>query len=219
VAELLKTRKEPASESPARPAWQRFLESAGGAALVTVLLGTLAAGIINALVQDKIKERGLKLASYSEELKQLREVDTGILDISGRLMGATEDLIALTSNVFDPKQFSRAQQKVNTNQRTQIRLAWNAADEKWRLESEKLALLLRLHSGQTDVIEAWRNARRSVNTYKDCGADWYLGHAKVKKFVPPDEVTRACSEKKTAAKESLDKLADAMAKAAQTLSQ
>jgi anti-sigma factor RsiW len=57
VAEVLEKRRARDSERRPNPVWQRFLESAGGAALVTVIFGSIAAGLINSLVQEKLRER------------------------------------------------------------------------------------------------------------------------------------------------------------------
>jgi hypothetical protein len=211
VAAVLEQRKPRESEQPSNPAWQRFLESAGGAALVTVLLGSVAAGIINSLVQEKLKERELALTSYQEELKQQQDIATRIVDLVGTSVGAAEDLILLTSEEFNPNLFTGEQKKKMIDQRTQIRETYNRTDTQWRTDQEKLALLIGLHSHiRPGVTEAWRQAQQSVTAYKDCAEEWYSTH--LAEFVTSEDARSACSKEKIAVRTQLEKFSELMQK-------
>ena len=59
VAELLSFRNEKAGE---KPRWQRFLESTGGAALITVLLGGIFGSCITDSLQKGAKDREFQQA-------------------------------------------------------------------------------------------------------------------------------------------------------------
>ena len=206
IAEVLEKRKGRAGGSGSPPAWQRFLESAGGAALVTVLFGTLAAGVINSLVQAKLKERELALASYQEELKVRQDIATRIVDLVGTTMGAAEDIIFLTSREFDPANFSGEQSKRIIAQRNRMRDNYNSADGKWRVEPEELGLLVGLHThDRPDISEAWRGVQRSVTDYKTCAEDWYARFEQAP--VSLEQARSACSRQKNAARSSLEKFA------------
>ncbi|HUI43834.1 MAG TPA: hypothetical protein VL523_17880 [Terriglobia bacterium] len=207
VAELLDRRKGRVGESASHPpAWQRFLESAGGAALVTVLLGSVAAGIINSLVQEKLKERELALASYQDELKQRQDIATRIVELVGATMGATEDIIFLTTDEFDPARFSGEQRNRILDQRNKIQQAYNATDRQWQVEPEELALLIGLHThGQADIGEAWRASQQAVTAYKYCAEDWYARHQR--ESVTSEDARSACGKQKAAARTSLEQFA------------
>ena len=209
VAEVLEKRRARDGERRPNPAWQRFLESAGGAALVTVVFGSIAAGIINSLVQEKLKERELALASYEAELKQQQDIATRIVDLVGTSVGAAEDLITLTTQDFDPSGFSGDERKKIINQRTQIRQTYNSTDTQWRVDREKLALLIGLHSyGQSGITEAWGDAQQAVTAYKDCAEDWYTGHDL--KFVTSEEARSACGKQKSAFQMKLQRFVELM---------
>ncbi len=209
VAEVLERRKPRQIERTPNPAWQRFLESAGGAALVTVLFGSVAAGIINSLVQEKLKERELALASYQEELKQRQDIATRIVDLVGTSVGAAEDLVFLTTQEFDPDRFRGDERKKTIDQRTHIRQTYNLTDTQWRVDQEKLALLIGLHSyGQSDIAAAWREAEQSVTAYKDCAEDWYDRHQQ--EFVVTGEARSACGKERSAVRMRLERFTELM---------
>lgn len=218
VAELLEKRKGPAGASAPHPAWQRFLESAGGAALVTVLFGSVAAGVINSLVQEKLKEREQALASYQDELKQRQDIGTRVAELVGTSMGAAEDLIFLTSEDFNPDRFAGEQRKKTIDQRTKIREVYNTTDTQWRVEREKLALLIAFHThGQLGVTEAWLAAQQSVTAYKDCAENWYGRHPE--EFVASEQARSACGAEKNAAQANLERFAEIMGNVGQKTSE
>jgi hypothetical protein len=209
VAEVLEKRRARDSERRPNPVWQRFLESAGGAALVTVIFGSIAAGLINSLVQEKLRERELALASYEAELKQQQDIATRIVDLVGTSIGAAEDLIILTSQEFDPSRFSGDERKKMIDQRTIIRHTYNSTDTQWRVDQEKLAVLIGLHSyGQSGITEAWGEAQQAVTAYKDCAEEWYNGHDQ--KFVTSEEARSACGKQKSASRMQLQRFIELM---------
>ena len=209
VAEVLAKRKPRESERPSNPAWQRFLESAGGAALVTVLFGSIAAGIINSLVQEKLKERELAVTAFQEDLKQRQDIATRIVDLVGVSVGAAEDIISLTTKDFDPDIFRGEQKRKMIDQRTQIRQTYNSTDARWRTDQEKLALLIGLHShGRPGITEAWREAQQSVTAYKDCAEDWYKAHPE--EFVTSGEARSTCGKEKSAVRMRLEQFSELM---------
>ena len=209
IAEVVEKRRARDSKGRSNPAWQRFLESAGGAALVTVVFGSIAAGVINSLVQDELRERELALASYEAELKQQQDIATRIVDLVGTSVGAAEDLVILTTQEFDPGRYSGDERKKMINQRTHIRQTYNSTDTQWRVDQEKLAFLIGLHShGQSGITEAWREAQQAVRAYKDCAEDWYKGHHQ--EFVTSEEARSACGKEKSAVRVQLQRFTELM---------
>lgn len=209
MAKLLEMRQGRAREGAAPPVWQRFLESSGGAALVTVLFGTLAAGIINSLVQQKLKDRELALAAYQEELKQGQDIAARVVELVGTSMGAAENLVFLTTDEFDPERFSGEQRTKTIEQRTEIREKYNQTDSAWTVESEKLALLVGMHThGQPQIVEAWRSAQKSVTDYKNCAEDWYGRH--LPEPVTAEVARSACGTQKAAVRASLEQFSRLM---------
>ena len=56
IKEILTLRDKARGDNP-KPAWQRFLETTGGAALITVLIGGIMGSIITGLIQQGSKQR------------------------------------------------------------------------------------------------------------------------------------------------------------------
>src|SRR5437764_6648982 len=65
VAEILK-RRAPSENNQQKPLWQRFLETTGGAAVITVLIGGIFGQIISSSIQSSLKEREFQQAWLKE---------------------------------------------------------------------------------------------------------------------------------------------------------
>src|ERR1044071_8086338 len=72
-------------EGGTKPRWQRFLESSGGTAIVTTLIGGIFGAIISGIIQDGTREREFEqswlkargdqaLVAYKEYLDKEQEV-------------------------------------------------------------------------------------------------------------------------------------------------
>ena len=152
-----------------------LLETPGGAALVTVVLGGIVGTIITSQWQERIKQRELSLAAYAEYAKQEQEIANRTYELIGGGIAASDDLLTLTEPAFDLTRYSGEEQKRVAGQRQNIREAFNAQDRKWRAERETLGLLLGYyHHGQPEVIAAWQQAEDSVTHYFDCARNAYL---------------------------------------------
>jgi hypothetical protein len=208
IAEIEKLRHPAKEESPSKPTWQRFLESAGAAALLTALLGGLGA-TLNYFVQEKMKEREMLLASYQQELKDEQALGTTIADLVGRSVATSEDLLMLTSTPFNPDRFSGEQRDRVVSQRTQLRTTYNQVDAEWRMSREKLRLLVGLHShGRAEAVAAWATAEEDLNGYRHCVEDWYDDWVDEKRaYSTTVEARNACQPLKDKLKKSLDAFA------------
>lgn len=78
-----------------RTYWQRFLETSGGAALITVLLGGLMANLINTTTRKDVKPaepqvraEEMRVAAYKEYLDQQRDMVFHASELSGRCVAA-----------------------------------------------------------------------------------------------------------------------------------
>jgi hypothetical protein len=193
IAEALQLRAAP--EAKPKPPWQRFLESTGGAALITVLLGGMLGQCITAQVQkgqqDRqnqqaiesrerefeqawVKARGDQaLLAYQGYLKEEQETVKSAYDLIGSCISAADDLMATTRKDFNPKQYEhdRKQQEIVYEDIDEIRTNYIAVDKKWRAERVKLGLLMGYyHKGQGDVAEAWRATQEALTHYVDFAA-------------------------------------------------
>jgi len=208
LAEILKRRVSLEAGRPARPRWQRFLESSGGTAVITVLLGGLLGQWINWSVQKGLKDREFQqqwmkargdqaLASYNQYLNQENEIVQKIYNLIGSCISASADLIILTSPEFAPGSHTGIEA-----QRTAIRDKYIETDSRWRSEREKLGLLMSYyHHGQPEVAKAWDEAQEAVTDYMDGARKWYMEH-----YMSPVDVSRACEKEEKLLKDRLASL-------------
>ena len=109
AVEYLRGRQSPheKKETDKKPAWLQLFESAGFAALVTVLVGGIAGGIITGKLQDSAKARDAqaatirlahdrKLSAFTEHLARERKVVDEMYLKLGKFVDASRDLTTLS---------------------------------------------------------------------------------------------------------------------------
>lgn len=182
VAKLLARQKPPAADEPTekppekppdKPKWQRFLETSGGTALITVLIGGALGQLISWSFQQNQKDREFQqkwmeargaqaLVSYKEYLDQEQKLMQRTYELIGNCVAATGHLEDIMRPGFSAKQ------------REEYENAFNAASKEWDGESKKLQLLISYyHKGQKDILERWDELSDAVATYKGCTAEKY----------------------------------------------
>ena len=185
-----------------KPAWQRLLESTGGTALITVLIGGVAGQWITATFQEKNKEREMSLAAYSDYVKQEQDIVKRAYELIGTCVAATDDLMVLPQPAFNLDSREGGEKKKLEGQREDIRSRYNDCDLKWRRDRETLGLLMAyFHHGQMEVTAAWRSAEDNVSHYMDCARMFYIS-------TPSSDVElpAPCVMEQTALRQSLDAL-------------
>jgi hypothetical protein len=229
VAEVLQQRAKLGTGDRPKPAWQRFLESTGGAALVTVLLGGLLGQCITSQVQKgqrarehqqalDLKEREFKqtwlkargdqaLIAYQDYLKEEKEVTKRAYELIGSCISASDDLMALTDIDYNPyhPDYGREDRKLISEQRVAMKDKYIEADAKWRAEREQLGLLMAYyHKGREDIDTAWRATQEAVTGYMAFAEDWERKHpeADLKK----EDIDAAARDKKAALQATLSDL-------------
>jgi hypothetical protein len=206
IAEVLAARKT--QESAGKPRWLQFFESAGGVALITVVLGSAGAAVLNSLVQQKLKERELAATAYQEQAKQQQQAIVQASELIASCIGTSEDLAELWAGSFDPSRFSGPQRERILAYRNDTRTKYNTVDSQWRAQSLKLGLSIGLLGRPEDnLAAAWKKVQDSVNDYKHCVEDWNYEHEQSQEFVSYDVSRKACQEKKNQITVELDKFA------------
>jgi hypothetical protein len=204
VAECIK-RREGSREKQGVSRWERFIESTGGAALITVLLGSIAGGYITARYQEGAKRRELELAAYNEYVKQEEAIVRKAYERIGSCISASEDLIALTRPEFQLSRFAGDDRVRVADQRGRLRERFNTADAEWRSERESLGLLMSYyHHGRPEVVEAWRAAQDAMTQYMSCARSWFVQHSA--SAAADDSVKGACAAEKELLRSRLDQL-------------
>ena len=176
-------------ETPPKPGWQRFLESTGGTALITVLLGGVLGQWISTTYQARVREREA-LAAREEALADRRfETHKELLaarlatvretlELIGAVIAASEDLITITRPEWDPALFpDGAQREATLATKREIRETYNRTDARWRNTREGFGFLLGYyHGGDPAVAASWRELVGAVSAYIDCARAWYVAH-------------------------------------------
>lgn len=170
----------PVSEVKPRTYWQRFLETSGGAALISIVLGGLMSGLINAATpndngsrESEIKTREIQVAAYKEYLDQQRDIVFHASELIGRCASTSDGLVALTDPVFDPSQYTGLEP-----QRLEMKKKFNECATQWNAEYNKLSFAISYyHGGQPAVVEAWADLQQATTGVMECSQRWYVTHS------------------------------------------
>lgn len=178
-----------AKEEKPRGLRQILLESTGGAALITVLLGGVLGAMISGIIQYGQKEREFQqtwlkargdqaLVAYKEYLDKQQEVVRHVYELVGSSISAADDLINVTKPEFaDTSKYQGDQKEKMKKYLADVNDKYNASDQKWRNERETLALLMNYYhynSGNSDIIDKWKAVSDSVDAYMNCASQWKL---------------------------------------------
>ena len=195
-----------------KPSWQRFLESSGGTALITVVLGGIVGSIITAMVQVGLKDREFHqawlktreeqaLATYRQYSEGQLSTVTRTYEVIGRMIVASENLIALSEPAFDVSSIREADRPRVQKQRDTIRHDYNASDAEWRKNRAVLGLLLTYyHRNDPNVTRSWRGVQEAGDAFAACARKWSLDH------IAPEDTRTACATEEKALYGALDAL-------------
>jgi len=195
---------EKAADEKPKPPWRVFLESTGGAALITVLIGGLLGASISSCFQKNAKEREFQqtlvkartdqaLIAYKDFIEKRDEFVGTTLQMVGATMSAADNYAQLVKKEYqatdgDPK----AVQDKKKEHWTQIANEYNASDTKWSAECDSLkSQMSNFFQDQPEVTESFTTVEEKVNAYKIC----------VKALVKGEKTT--CEPEKTAVGESI----------------
>lgn len=222
VAEIDRIRN-PSVSSP-KPTWQRLLESTGGSALITVLIGGIFGTIITAMFQSASKDRDFEQAwikmrgdqamiGYKDFLDKQRETAEKVFERVGKLVSASEDLISLSRPDLTPRNdLSPIELKGILEERKRIKEKYRDAGTVWVNERDVMGMLVgyyfprKLDAGQSgadssegSVRHAWQAVKDAVARYTSCAEEWSNNPF-------PRDPRDACSEQKMSVVDSLHTL-------------
>ncbi|HEY0797001.1 MAG TPA: hypothetical protein VGD64_14605 [Acidisarcina sp.] len=204
--------KEGDGKGQLKPSWQRFLESVGGAAIITVALGTLGGAVITGLIQSANQRQQTRQLSIAEYVKGEHETVKSAFDIVGQCIAAAENLSTITVNEFNTERFPQGEQRnLVLLQKKALRDEFNRMDQQWRATRETLTLNMRYyHGNDAEVGAKWDGTSATLSAYIDCQQGWYMQH--LSSFVDSGVADKACSGERSSLDLALKGLSDALAK-------
>jgi hypothetical protein len=184
--------------------WLAVLNSSSVTALIRALVGGVIVSVVASRFQDKEKERDRARAETNDSLDRERKVVEDAFDIAGHVIGASEDMIQLTSSAFDERQRTLSQLTTIRSKKQEIVDNYNEADRNWRSQRTTLRLRIRMeHRADQGVSNAWDKTSMAVTEFSDCALGWFDEHPEA---VEEIRLKDACASKRQLLEEDLDSL-------------
>ncbi len=217
AVEYLRYRQGESQGKPAtdkKPIWLQLFESAGFAALVTVLVGGIAGAVITSMLQQYGKEResqaaeihlehDRKFATYKEHLDRERKVVEEMYLKLGKFADASRDLTTLSRKEFceDCKKSRMADRLIKEKQGVLDR--YDAATIDWNSNRLRLGMLLQLeHQNDKELLGEWKRTSDAVEQYAECADRWRTKYTQLEIH----EALKACAP----SRERLDETTQAL---------
>jgi hypothetical protein len=188
IAEALKIRS---GQGSPKAWWQKILETSGGAALITVLIGGLIGQLISMSIQRSLKDREQSLIAYNKFLDQGADTVNKAYDLIGNCFSATDDLVT----VAQPK-FKKTDDKRNAQKK------FDEIVNQWQKDKIRLGLLMKYyHHNDGSITTAWKDVQEKNKAYMECAG-------KQQPWDEKENVTPPCEDEKNALIDAVDKLTE-----------
>lgn len=191
--------------------WNSFLEPAVLTALITVIFGSLAGGLITHFYQEGAKNRELQQVAYKDYLSQQQEVLKRTYSLLGICFSSTKRLIDQSNPIYydenyldnlSDEDFEKLRQQDETSRRN-----FNEAYFKWVLEQTEVGLLIDYyHPNQPEVVSSWEKIQESTTAYMHCARDWTIKHGEDNPVRDNEEFKAACKQEFDAVKNHLTEM-------------
>jgi hypothetical protein len=211
VAEIIKTRRVDEKQQEPQSILVRFFESASGAALIAAVVGGILVQLIAFSIQRGAREREFQQA-------WMKDVVRSAYDLVGRSLGASDDLMLLTTGEFEAADYQGQDRELITKQRFMIKREFNLADSDWRKQSESLALLIGFYyrDNPKPVMDAWDSQAKAVTAYMDCARTFHLRNRKLE-LTKREDPTKACLNEKKEVTQQRELLTSALSQSRPSL--
>lgn len=219
AVDYLKYREKDSAANPReheKPIWLQLFESAGFAALVTVLVGGIAGGVITAMFQHYEKDREAEsaenrldhdrqVAAYKEHLDRERKVVEEMYLKLGKFVDASRDLTTLSRIEFCQECQSKPLPAHVVIEEQGVLNRYDAAMIDWNSNRLRLGMLLQLeHENDKELLDDWEKASDAAEKYAECADRW---RTKYNRLAIHDAL-KACEAPHRAVDESVQHLTD-----------
>jgi hypothetical protein len=170
--------------SERKPAWLQLFESAGFAALVTVVIGGIAGGLITFELQEYARNRERQAAdarlehdrsmsAFKEHLDRERKVVDEMFLRLGKFVDASRDLSTLSRKEFCEKCDRGGGSKRNMSEVQAVVNRYNLATVDWNANRLRLGMLLQLeHNNDAALLKNWKETCDAAEAYAECADRW-----------------------------------------------
>jgi len=160
-------------KQPSRPYWQVFLESAGGTALISVMLGGVVAASVGQYLtyryQQLLRSREIATTSYESYLRRSDASITTAFSLIGEVMSASENLMTLAHPGWNPERYPKSERAEVVAHRDEIVGAFTRAYAHWMKDKDQQALMIQYyHDADPEIAARWKSLQDSVSEYADC---------------------------------------------------
>jgi hypothetical protein len=207
VARLLDLRRQ----DPPKLAWERFLSSAGVAALITVIGTAILGAWIAGKIQDRSKQHELRYLTYDKNLTALLDVVKNGFLLAGQRMASSANLIDITKPEFKSSTYGRNRQAIET-QKKSVAEGFNQSAVEWSKSASSVGYLIAWYvPEQEDLREQWKTVEDRIADFARCAGEVYKKNLK-----NPDE-TGDCKSQENAAENALTSMSRKLASAKEKL--
>jgi hypothetical protein len=204
ISRILRVRSE--QDQPSKSPWLKFLGTAGGAALITVLIGGLLGTVLNFFIQSGLKSREIEQArqrskgeiaiiSFRDHLDRRQETTKNLYSLIGRCASASHSLLARTN--FDTTKYPTTKEKL-VEESEQIHKDFQKTQAEWLSNRDSLGLLVSYYfEGDASVTNCWHQTEDSVTQYLECADAEYNAYTNdwVQREVEPCQDKRSNFQK------------------------
>jgi hypothetical protein len=182
----------PAEKREPKGIAEHLLNSSVVVALITTLVGGIAAQYVVSRYQAAEKQREREIAAYSQQIVKQQDAVQHAYDLLGAQISSAEDLIAMTSRHFDTTGLTGRSLELLTKQREEMMTRYNTLGRAWRAETLKTGMLLTYnHKNPGDVTAAWNAGMKGVEAFQSCADDHYRRYLDNPKVTSDDGKTCA----------------------------
>jgi hypothetical protein len=186
--EYRRTAAERKLNAERKATWLQLFESAGFAALVTVVLGGIAGGFITFKLQEYAKQRDTRaataqlqhdqqLAAFKEHLDRERMVVDEMFLRLGKFVDASRDLTTLSRKEFCDECDRSGTHKRLASEKQEIVKRYNDETIEWNTNRLRLGMLLQLEHDNDDVLlREWQQTSDAAEAYAECADRWRTKH-------------------------------------------